>query len=533
MIRLQSYSLSCRACSFSKIWYNSHRRSIDNTSSKARPFSLFLKGSCMKKYLKSLLLCLLVVMAVPTYAISLSADGLGQALIYPYYTARSAAPGNAYVTAISVVNTTAFAKAVKVRFIEGKNSREVLDFNLFLSPHDTWTAGIVAAGLGAGLFTSDTSCTIPVISKNPAVPVLFRNIAYVGDGGGDSLDRTYEGYFEILEMGSIARGSALEAAVVHVLDASSPNASKPSCAGLPLSDAVPSGLVAPTGGLAGAASIINVNEGTDYGYDAVALDNWSNQTRWAGPGTSSPKLIDASPAISVVLDSAPSGGRMLVTSWSNPRDAVSAVLMRSHVYNEYTVEAGIKAATDWVITFPTKSHYVNGLVQAVRPFQSSFGAQGSCDSIGLIYYDREEQTPGAMVDFSPTTPLARSLCYEANVVSFSANSGTTAVSNVLHSNNVANVPLKAGWVNGWADLSFTQDAGYAGSHSLAAPVGTTTITNLATGSVSPNQSVTYFGLPVVGFALQSYSTTGLPGVSTTVLSNYGGNFNHKYLRDIR
>ena len=79
-------------------------------------------------------------------AVHINADGLGQVLIYPYYTARSTASGNAYVTALSVVNTTASAKAVKVRFLEGKNSREVLDFNLFLSQYDVWTAGIVAAG---------------------------------------------------------------------------------------------------------------------------------------------------------------------------------------------------------------------------------------------------------------------------------------------------------------------------------------------------------------------------------------------------
>ena len=44
--------------------------------------------------------------------------------------------------------------------------------------------------------------------------------------------------------------------------------------------------------------------------------------------------------------------------------------------------------------------------------------------------------------------------------------------------------------------------------------------------------ILYFGLPVIGFAAQTYSTTGLPGVSANVLSNYGGNFNHKYMRNI-
>ena len=51
--------------------------------------------------------------------------GLGETLIYPFYSANG---GND--TYVHIVNTTARTKAVKVRFIEGQNSDEVLDFNL-------------------------------------------------------------------------------------------------------------------------------------------------------------------------------------------------------------------------------------------------------------------------------------------------------------------------------------------------------------------------------------------------------------------
>ncbi len=77
-------------------------------------------------------------------AVNISADGLGQVLIYPYYTVRNNASGLPYNTLLSVVNTTASVKAVKVRFREGRNSVEVLDFNVFLSPFDVWTATVIA-----------------------------------------------------------------------------------------------------------------------------------------------------------------------------------------------------------------------------------------------------------------------------------------------------------------------------------------------------------------------------------------------------
>jgi len=470
-------------------------------------------------------------------AVHINQDGLGQALVYPYYTARTTTGPNAYVTALSVVNTTASAKAVKVRFLEGKNSQEVLDFNLFLSQYDVWTAGIVANGPGAGVFTLDHSCTTPKVSSDSANPTKFRNGAYASDGGGDTLDRTYEGYFEILEMGSIDGGSPLEASVTHSQDLSSPNASKPACTGLPVSDSKPSYLSAPTGGLMGTASLINVNEGTDMSYDAVAFDGWSDVVNWSGPGSVLPRLQDASPAVSVVIDNTSTGGRVIRTNWgalANGRDAVSATMMRSHVYNEYTVESAIKAATDWVVTMPTKRFYVTS-GGAVRPFQSAFGSKGSCDTISLTYYDREEQTPGAIIDFSPTTPESRSLCWEANVLTFSANGGSATTSHVLASTNTANVALNSSWINGWADLSFPNTSGTI--HTLPAPTGGTTTVDVNSvngqgGGVTTGRNITYYGLPVVGFAVQSYSTTGLPGVSANVLSNYGGNFNHKYMRTI-
>ncbi len=77
-------------------------------------------------------------------AVYVNHDGLGQVLVYPYYTAR-----DGVATLLSVVNTTNNAKIVKVRFLEGKNSQEVLDFNLFLSPFDVWTGAVLPAGQAA------------------------------------------------------------------------------------------------------------------------------------------------------------------------------------------------------------------------------------------------------------------------------------------------------------------------------------------------------------------------------------------------
>jgi hypothetical protein len=107
-------------------------------------------------------------------AVNLNPDGLGEVLIYPYYTVND---GNQ--TLMTVVNTTGDAKAAKVRFLEGHNSREVLDFNLYLSEYDVWVAAIADGGamvtalMQALILVCRRSCRMPTPAtlKTVARPV--------------------------------------------------------------------------------------------------------------------------------------------------------------------------------------------------------------------------------------------------------------------------------------------------------------------------------------------------------------------------
>ena len=83
-------------------------------------------------------------------AVYVNPDGTGQVLLYPYYTVRNKVAGVAapFNTLLSVVNSTVSAKVVKVRFLEGKNSREVLDFNLYLSAQGRLDGGHHPGGGG-------------------------------------------------------------------------------------------------------------------------------------------------------------------------------------------------------------------------------------------------------------------------------------------------------------------------------------------------------------------------------------------------
>jgi hypothetical protein len=201
-------------------------------------------------------------------AVNVSADGLGQVLIYPYYTVRNNASGQAYNTLLSVVNTTASTKALKVRFREGRNSVEVLDFNLFLSPFDVWTAaitpGVAISGstdYPAQIQSADKSCTIPdKIQKGEAIQ--FRTLGF--EATDNAASRTMEGYVEIFEMSTETGSTAAKALHVNGV---------PACgitdAGA-LADQAP-----PGGGLFGGLTIVNPAGGGAFSQAATALANFN------------------------------------------------------------------------------------------------------------------------------------------------------------------------------------------------------------------------------------------------------------------
>jgi hypothetical protein len=142
-------------------------------------------------------------------AVNINPDGLGQVLIYPYYTTNG---GN--LTILSVVNTSEDAKAVKVRFLEGENSREVLDFNLYMSEFDVWTAALVDLEGTPTMITTDTTCTVPYIYGNGGVQeflpwalddaeYLDRNYKGKQTKEYGDISRAMEGHFEMIEMGTL------------------------------------------------------------------------------------------------------------------------------------------------------------------------------------------------------------------------------------------------------------------------------------------------------------------------------------------
>ncbi|HET7730312.1 MAG TPA: hypothetical protein VFK48_09790 [Usitatibacter sp.] len=478
-------------------------------------------------------------------AVYLNPNGLGQVLVYPYYTVQTA-NGNAWNTYLSVVNTTSRAKAVKVRVLEGKSSAEVLDFNLFLSPNDMWTAVIFPGtgdGAAARIGTTDTSCTNPVGGLRldlGGTGEPFRNFQY--DSGvdarpGTGLDRTREGYVEIIEMGALSGSWAT--AVTHV-------------AGVPddctvvqgPSAAPPAGEIeAPTGGLSGTGTLINVNNGQDAGYKADALDAWSSVPQYSTPAETLPNIGAADP-YSVVVKSGTSpntGSAMAVTAYRSNfvltsgvvagARAVASVYMHSSVINEYVLDTGSRSQTDWVVTQPVKRLFVGATF--AQPYSRAFVTTGACEDIEFTFFNREEaQGSAAGADFSPAPEgEVGQICWETTVLSIRNGAAhTTAlaagVSGVLGSRNTTVVNVEPTFQNGWARMRFVGNgASVLGMGSSTSDIyGFGPLTTVAAGPIA----VTFFGLPVTGFMVRTFQNGGLTCTTGTCQGNYGSLFNHSY-----
>ncbi len=488
-----------------------------------------------------------VMLSAPAQAVNLSPDNLGQVLVFPYYTAK-----NGFDSYIHLTNTSNTTVIAKIRFREAKNSREVRDFNVILSPYDVWTAAVTEEGEGAKLVTFDKSCTSPMLPASSTSPgateIGFTSLGYDGtdqyayDNGGMGLDRTKEGYFEVIAMGaSSASTGSFNSTSDNVIEYNAKHVN-----GVPrdcgLVDEQFAGLtgnlsaeeafdhfVVPGNVLKGFSTLINVASGQAVGVEPTVFANFrtpeGSNTLIFPPGDLKPDLSDVDDTLGAnyVDDS----GALVSVAGANAIDTVSALLMRRNVINEFTSTAAGTTQTDWVLTFPTKHNYTDGgglvpVLTASLPFDEVFTKYDSngdvvmtrhdgksCVDIGPTYFDREEATrTGSSTDFSPRPAGGRiELCNEVNVLSF--NNSNVFGSDVRFAINTSAV-AETGWMNLRMGPAVPVTEGLLSVDSAAGTIGME-------------------GLPVIGFGAVVRFNTAEAGNNR----NYGVAEEHSYSRSIQ
>lgn len=351
-------------------------------------------------------------------AVKVSENGLGGALLYPLYTVEQ---GNS--TLVSVTNTTDEFKAIKIRFLEGMNSAEVLDFHLYLSPKDVWNGSIVATENGAKLVANDTSCVAGVTDELKA-GLEFRNFEILADSVGTDkkvvktaitgLERTRVGHFEVIEMGVIDKDARVTSDGKYIMDGGKLYAGSDLTLSKPITGEAADKYEKDKGVLLRTA-IKHVN-GTP-GNCAVITKMWENGGVWQesitnkadkqssasfGFNTTNPVvggLYGTAAVVNVAggwaasydavaltggLVAAPVAGIYGAVQHPRPGSvypslattgtstdtvglvngdmlpAIRTELTTTSIYNDYFINPDLGAETDLVVSYPTKRFYVNG-----------------------------------------------------------------------------------------------------------------------------------------------------------------------------
>ncbi len=437
--------------------------------------------------------------------LQLSQEGAGEALIFPYYTVR-----NGTLSFVSLVNQTVAAKAVRVRLREAVGGQPIAELNVFLSAKDVWTAAIVPTADGASIVSNDKSCTFPKFSGSTSsspVPaaLAFSNAAFATDALS-ALDRTREGYLEVIEMATVPNASLLGRDVTHV-------AGVPACrltddAGIALVQnsqaAPPSSVAPPSGGLVGTMSFINLGDGLSVSYNATAINGfWKTGAGAPTPtitasGSRLPDLASGGNGTITVTDK----GKTYVSTFARSIDAVSALFMNSSIIGEYAYTLDGTLSSALVIMSPTKPYYIYD--GSRPPFQNLYVptlGKGACEDYSYMSIDREGFVGVSGDDFSASPPRPpQQFCNVVNVFGFTPNN--TAF-------NSPRMQMLAAVQAQGRDVPTTGNEGGHLAISPTSPTGRLVPTSPfvfarsdATGELMWTPSAhTYFGLPMIGFAL--------------------------------
>ena len=420
--------------------------------------------------------------AVPsTLHVFTNPGGLGDALVYPYYNARGA------WNFFRVVNTdTVNGVAAKVRFREGKNSNEILDFYICLSAGDQWSAWVIDDGNSAHPATlvwydNDTP-TFPDpdgVTTDDATDNMFKSkdLRYGATGAASSVTAsdTKEGYMEIIANTSWADvpGAAkvvktpiqcgktvlnpAEYATLFPTDPYGPNSAH---------EFVRPALAEVNNVLAGDATIFNVAAVGTYAYNATALGDFTNV------GFSGSLGLDSTPRLSDSQDGLP---------------GVNFVLTKAQEFAPYEIESGLLGGTLIVNTFPTKMLSIQQL-NGNGPFNDGalyndpsnprsvenggdgriVSATDRCEDIGIVAWDDAENTPNAPTcDFSPCTPVTTKYQKCDEVSLFAIGEGKSGLTSTL----IQDTLDTAGFDIGWVMEDFTTVAGRSTTFGTAVTAG--------------------------------------------------------------
>lgn len=467
--------------------------------------------------MKKIISIVLLLQALSASAVYVNNNGLGDALIIPYYTVN-----NGLNTLVSITNTTDTSKAIKINIREGLNGYSVSSYNVYLSSFDTWTFVLVPAVSTADGFQDQNSATL-ISTDNSCAPFLqkagqeFSPTALID--GPQNMSRVREGFIEIFEMGELQGNYAfwvdqgnngVPNSCSSIETAWQVNGDWNEASGGDVSEGVNPG----TGGLMAEADVIDVAEGINYSIPVTALDGFfaADALFHVAPNESSLSLDAAAPMATVWADD-----KTYQLAFESGIDAVSAVLMADELMGTYALDSIVAGTSETVFTQPTRRFYYRYELFTTDPPFPSYNSRPSVDKCSFENYrgteieqdifDREAQREVddiCTVGICPPLPPKDAICGSVFVQSIIRPGVAPTQPRITQSNNygLLNSPaMPHATENGFIRTRFLDTRPLVGI------------------DINMSQSVQLLGLPIIGITLQKFTNAG---AAEGLLAQYGG-----------
>jgi hypothetical protein len=443
-----------------------------------------------------------------------------------------------------------------VRFRGALNSDDVLDFQVFMSPGDVWTAAVSAGSDGvAAITTGDGTCTLPALAKGVAQSFVQDRLNSALTAA-DKANNTREGYVEIFNMADIPVNTAttsLYTAIKHV------NGVAPCTASVlngtlvnytTEAAASGAGFNTPTTGLYGDWYIINVAQTTTFSGGATAITAMNGANAGRGNfvhfpqnanANGNPMEASADPLFrsdSQKSDGTAAGAAKIAAAnydlpdLSTPYTSLAGLsatatlrplaqatnltnaIKVTSITNQYANDTSISAKTDWVFSMPTRRYNVAANYAATSTTATDYRL---FSDLGTAGFGDEMFTAGN------TTALATNgaICVNADAQTFYDREETTKTSGAVFSPGTVSATRFCGETS---VLSFAD----SGVSVLGGSVARQNVSGVYTnGWANLSTSNSNKGLPILGSAFIKLSN---PSATAGTSGTYGITWDHRFTR---
>ncbi len=267
-------------------------------------------------------------------------------------------------------------------------------------------------------------------------------------------------------------------------------------------------MTAATGGLHAEVTLMDVEQGHSANIPIIHMDGFygEDNIQHTAAGDETPDLSTGTKDSLLIVD-----GQAINTTWPTGYEAVSALLMKSTLNNEFNLDQAVAAQTEFIASFPTAHYHLNNessqLPFSVSPNNSGYFKFPHYYSHNIAYFNRESELDlfQCIVGLCPPIPTDLIKGSVVNFIAKNPSNEREEYQSILTSNQSENTIDFYTPFGAFDNGKFLLNLGSEVNQSIVNDRGNQTNNALIMHE--------YHGLPVVGFTYTKFTNANAqPGL---------------------